>query len=614
MPKMDRPRPTDGLTRRDALRAAAGGAVLAATASPAAALAGRRRQGAGRRDVCVLGGGMAGLAAAHELAERGFRVAVYERKALGGKARSIPVPGTAADGRHPLPGEHGFRFFPGFYHHVPDSMRRTPFPGNADGVWNNLVEATAGLSLRTRGRPEFPGFGGLVYPSPPAPAPAAAAGAAGELHERVLALVAQQGPIPPHEAAFFANRLLVFLTSSEERRFGQWEHTAWWDFVRADAMSDDYKRIVGTAVTRLLVAAKETVASTRTIGTVAEAFLMTSQGRGNDGAPDRVLDAPTNEAWIDPWVAHLRGLGVTFRVGHTVEALDVRRGRVAAARVRDRAGDRRLAEGDWFVCAMPVERARRLLSPAVLRVDPALERMRDLNVDWMGGIQLFLRRPVELTHGHVVFIDSPWALTGLTQAQFWTGRFARRYGDGAAVDCLSIDVSDWDTPGILYGKPAKRCTAAEVKNEVWAQMKAHLEDTGQVVLPDDVLHSWFLDPAIAWDPARRRNRNDEPLLVNTVGSWDNRPTAGTAIPNLVLAGDYVQTDIDLATMEGANESARAAVNEILRRSGSRAEPARMFRLLDPPEFEAAKREDAVRYRAGLPNAFDQPAATPAPGA
>ncbi|SLJ81199.1 amine oxidase [Mycobacteroides abscessus subsp. abscessus] len=75
----------------------------------------------------MLGGGVAGLTAAHELAERGFEVTVYERRALGGKARSIPVPGTAAGGRPELPGEHGFRFFPGFYQHIPDTMRRIPF-------------------------------------------------------------------------------------------------------------------------------------------------------------------------------------------------------------------------------------------------------------------------------------------------------------------------------------------------------------------------------------------------------------------------------------------------------------------------------------------------------
>ena len=119
------------------------GATAAATRmTPALALT--------RKRVAVLGGGMAGLAAAHELAERGFEVTVYERKALGGKARSIPVPGSATGGRKALPGEHGFRFFPGFYHHVPDTMRRIPFACNPNGVGDNLVSAH-GRQVRARG-------------------------------------------------------------------------------------------------------------------------------------------------------------------------------------------------------------------------------------------------------------------------------------------------------------------------------------------------------------------------------------------------------------------------------------------------------------------------------
>ena len=55
------------------------------------------------RTVAVFGAGVAGLTAAHELAERGYQVTVYERKALGGKARSIPVPNSGAT---PLPAEH----------------------------------------------------------------------------------------------------------------------------------------------------------------------------------------------------------------------------------------------------------------------------------------------------------------------------------------------------------------------------------------------------------------------------------------------------------------------------------------------------------------------------
>jgi uncharacterized protein with NAD-binding domain and iron-sulfur cluster len=588
--------PLNEISRRQFLREA-GTTVAAASVLGAPGIASAKR-GRTSRTVAVLGGGMAGLAAAHELVERGFDVTVYERNALGGKARSIPVPGTAAGGRRPLPGEHGFRFFPGFYHHVPDTMRRIPFPGNARGVWDNLVAATEGRSPRTKGRPDGQIFGII-------PDPLEALTVDGLRRIVTEELVKQQG-VRPDEGAFFANRLMVFLTSSDERRYGQWEHTAWKDFVRADGKSEEYRKVISSGLTRTVVAAKENVASTRTIGNMAEAFLMNIMGRGNDGELDRVLNLPTNEAWIDPWVVHLRKLGVRFRVGQTVEALAVRNGRIGYARVRDRRGTRRHVEADWFVCALPAERARRLWSPRVLAVDASLEAMNELFVDWMVGIQFFLKRRIDLTHGHLAFIDSPWALTALTQAQFWPDRdFGRDYGDGSAVDCLSVDASDWDTPGILFGKPAKECTREQIAQEVWAQMQAHLNDGGKHELPGDVLHSWFLDPGIAWIKSRGRNRNDTPLLVNTVGTWDKRPQARTEVPNLFLAGDYVQTDVDLATMEGANESGRAAVNALLEAAGSKAERVRTYKLYDPPEYEAAKRVDAMRYRAGQPNALDE---------
>ena len=45
--------------------------------------------------VIVLGGGVGGMSAAHELAERGFEVTVYETRPIpGGKARSMSVPGS----------------------------------------------------------------------------------------------------------------------------------------------------------------------------------------------------------------------------------------------------------------------------------------------------------------------------------------------------------------------------------------------------------------------------------------------------------------------------------------------------------------------------------------
>src|SRR5436190_23306257 len=104
----------------------------------------------------IMGGGVAGMSAAHELIERGFEVQVFERKIRlpGGKARSVPVPDEDA-GEHynPLPGEHGFRFFPGFYKHVTDTMRRIPFPGNKNGILDNLVAAPRVMLARTGADP-----------------------------------------------------------------------------------------------------------------------------------------------------------------------------------------------------------------------------------------------------------------------------------------------------------------------------------------------------------------------------------------------------------------------------------------------------------------------------
>ncbi|MCP3753925.1 FAD-dependent oxidoreductase [Streptomyces sp. TBY4] len=579
------------LSATGSLAAPAGAATgpAAASAAPAAGQAARR--------VAVLGGGVAGLTAAHELAERGYAVTVYERRALGGKARSMDVPGSARGGRRPLPAEHGFRFIPGIYHNLPDTMRRIPFPGNANGVWDNLVAPPEMMFARAAGRED------LRAPIPwPDHAPAELT--PDELRRALTGILQTLVRLPLHETAYFVDRALVFLTSCDERRDGQWERTPWWEFTRAARMSSEYQRILAIGVTRNIVATKAEEASTRTVGTLGEAFVFNLLGRGADGPPDRILNLPTNEAWIDPWEAHLRSLGVEFRIGWTVREVRYGDGRVSGVLVEDPAGAARTITADHYVSALPVEHARRTWSPALRAADPMLGRCDLLRTDWMTGIQFYLTERAPLVHGHLNCIDSPWSLTAIQQAEHWPARdFPADYGDGAAVDCLSVDISEWDKPGILYGKTAKQCTREEVAREVWAQLKASLNDTGSTVLSDGKLHSWFLDPGVDGLGTPHPTNQDE-LLIHPTGTFHNRPSAGTRIPNFFLSGDYVSVDIDLATMEGANASARAAVNSLLERDGSPAARCTVQKLYRAPEVESLKRQDRWRYRLGLRNLFD----------
>ena len=538
----------------------------------------------------MFGAGVAGLTAAHELAERGFSVTVYERRALGGKARSTEVPGTGTGGRRALPGEHGFRIEFGFYQNLPDTLRRIPFGANRNGVFDNLVAAPL-ESLSRQGERDLVVPLGALDPRPYT---------AAQVQELLLGALLQLD-LPPAGAAYFVDRLTVYLSSCDARRIGQWQHVPWSSFIAAEYYGGDYQRILANVPTHFLQASKADGTSADFAGWVFESFVYTILGRGSTGPLDRVFNLPTNEAWIAPWIAELQRLGVDIRVGEAVEGLVLGDRLIASATVRGPDGVRPVV-ADYYVCALPVERARSLWTPAILAADPGLAGMARLSTDWMNGIQLYVRESTSIVRGHLICLDSPWAVSAISQAQFWARDFASSYGNGEAKGCVSAVISDWNTPGVLYGKPARQCTRSEIAAETWEQIKRHLNDSGHMVLTDDLLLSVHLDPGII-DTATGLD-NEDPLVLPKVGAWQDQPDVATRIDNLVLAGDYVRGEHQMANMEAANEGGRRAANAILERSRLVASPAAVYKRYRPPEWDALKRIDEVRYRAGLPNQFD----------
>jgi 15-cis-phytoene desaturase len=535
-----------------------------------------------RKRVAVLGGGVAGLSAAHELAERDFEVDVYERKpVLGGKARSMPVPGSSVDGRAELPGEHGFRFFPGFYRHVIDTMRRTPF-GPHGNVSENLSVATRILLARA-GRSE------IVWA-------ARKPMNLGDLRVFLIELLTPLG-VPTDEIVFFVSRMLVIATSCDERRLGKYEGLRWWDFIEAPRMSATYKAYLGQGLTRSLVAMRAEESSVRTVGVILLQLLLGLAGPGQ--VFDRLLNGPTNEVWIAPWTTYLEQRRVRFHPDVRVTRFELSGGTVHRVHAQQ-AGQAIEIEADWYVAAVPVEVMTSLIDDDLKGAAPSIAQLDQLRTRWMNGIQFYLKQDVPLAHGHAIYLDSPWALTSISQRQFWTRTDLARYGDGTVRGILSVDISEWEAPGVLYGKPAMRCTAEEIKNEVWAQLKQHLNDGGSVQIDDANLLTWFLDPDIEF-PNPTGATNLEPLLVNTAGSLRFRPEAQVELSNLFLASDYVRTYTDIACMEAANEAARRAVNCLLAAEGSSHTAAALWPLEEPQFLKPLQEIDRIRYRLGLPH-------------
>ncbi|HKU42395.1 MAG TPA: FAD-dependent oxidoreductase [Polyangiales bacterium] len=664
-----------------------------------------------RKKIVIVGGGIAGLTAAHELVERGYEVHLYERRShLGGKASSQRV------GPARLPGEHGFRFFPGWYRHLPDTMKRIPYRGSRDHyqhatVFDNLVSIDAGLLAWSR----------REQVRAPMHVPRSADQALDFLgFVRALS----QLDLAPGEVLFFLRKLGEYLAMPENERVRRLEAMSWWEYLDADNKSPAFRDLIA-ATTRSMIAARAEVASAYTIGRLAARTLFDALS-----SVDRVLNGPTQEVWIEPWVRHLTGLGVRFHLGreltaieisdtdHTVRALrfenvmaaDLRRisralDRLEACRhaqehrplepaiaeraskhaaeqeklelhalrdlarkidgnPRDRldaryaelAADLRnlvaanagpdaierargvlevlqdeiepheLVQAAHFVLALPVEQLAYYVnrSAALKQADPGLRSVIELaeHVEWMAGIQFYLKTPLDISEGHIVFMDSEWSLTAIEHTQFWRDTDT---GEHVAA-LLSVDISAWDVRGRFDKRPAFNCDADQIAAEVWEQLKAALNREGrQSQLRDDMLlngpklrsaareahGNYYLDDSIAerfervkqaayekarsvspdrsaarratsgdapyiWGP--RLNYNIEPLLVNRAGTRSLRPRASTRLPNLFLAGDYVLTETDLACMEGANEAARHAVNALLDRESSRESRCPVWRF------------------------------------
>ncbi len=666
--------------------------------------------------VLVLGGGVAGLSAAQELGQRGFEVTIWEASdAVGGRAKSRLVEN--------LPAEHGFHFFPAFYRHLRDTLARIPdqeavrAAGGNMGAWipgqpfapqsvTDELVASSRVVLARSGQTELPFNFDVQSWSDALGMARSFAG---------LGLSASEIGLAMAKLA----RVIADVSSGADSEL---EQITWWDFIEADSQSKAYQSYLGNVAVRWTVAMDPRKASARTIGRIATQFWMSmaaanATGATSNGAPAvpfaQVLSGPTSTTWLEPWSKYLKGrLNVQFALDHEVVRIDCDNRREVTG-VLANSPEGPVYKGlrtdfDYCICALPIPAFIHVIdrSRDLREAEPAVRKIVDLrrSMNWMVGLQFYLKKDVPVGRGGIMLRDAPWALTATSQLQFWTTKKWTRTGDGGIEDppfppcreqavkgILSVIIADWEARGHFQNLTAKACDEKQLFWEVWQELKAHLNnqvgagderedvlndedligyvcsikrelvasgalrelaereaqqlrDAGAEALDDLKYEDWLngaasftrafqrvqaeeaavggppteqsridleniqscldqevvdigalaalvegcrtlpqllsafvkcVDEGTQDDASRAFQRlreyvkeewrwvNPDPMFINTVDSAKNRPQAVTGLRNFFIAGDYVRTHTDLATMEAANESARRAVNGIL---------------------------------------------------
>jgi len=426
-----------------------------------------------------------------------------------------------------IPGEHGFRFFPIFYRHLFDTMRRTPMldaSGDSAGstAFDQLVPTPHALLAQDDGQgPKVIDLRQFNSIRP--------------LDDTLKILYDQIG-FTPRDLLGLQYFTLRYLLSGPGRRLQEAEPINLITYIGGDQPEKRFSKAALDFINRApraLAAMSAVESDARTQLDITVQLLAAHSKEGITA--DMTLNGPTSTAWLAHWKSYLKIQGVKFFVGE-VESLQVLNGRLipevsgpdglheprpedAYHPYQHPLGDSSDLGQHRFVLALPYQLASDLIWAAYHKVvvganppvfsgpfrqlldfdvlsgrrgldDPAApDPVRDpatgkppltYPLRTISGLQYFFPQEYRFGQGNVYFVDAPWALTSISQLAYWRER-VRPVGE--FLGQISVDVGDWYAPYPAgrgqpdvqaFGDTAWYSSCEEIAVNTWQQIKSGL--------------------------------------------------------------------------------------------------------------------------------------------
>ncbi len=460
------------------------------------------------RSVVVAGGGIAGLAAATVLAERGVRVTLVEREqTLGGRVRSWPT----ADGRTM---SRGFHAFFRQYYTLRALLRRT------DPTLSRLVPVPDyPLQLAGGHRDSF----ARIPRTPPL---------------GMMAFVARSPSFTLRDLMRVdVGRALDLLRVDFPATFAELDGVSASQVLDRLRFPAKARHLALEVFARSFFAHPDDFSGGELVGMFHSYFLGSAEGLlfdVPDGDYDRVLWAPLGR--------YLAGLGVEVRTGATVDAL--------------------AEDGDGVLVGVGAEELRADAVVLATEQGPLQQLVADSR--WLGDEpwrqRIAARRSAPPFAVWRLWLDRPCRPDA--PPFLGTSGFGGGLDNVTMVHTFEAEASGWArrTGGSVvelhaYAVGARGASPDEVtlRRELRAALSTlHPELDGAGVVAEE----WLL-------------RQDCPLVDTS--PWAERPEVGTPDRRVVLAGDGIRCDLPVALMERAAVTGTLAANALLAGWGRRGE-------------------------------------------
>jgi uncharacterized protein with NAD-binding domain and iron-sulfur cluster len=494
------------------------------------------------KSVVIFGAGIAGLSAAHELAQLGYNVSVYEAlDQPGGFFRSSRL------SQNNMPTEYSWHGMGPWYHNAFDLMQHIPFNEK------------------------------------------------GSIYDLALSRPLDFGIFPDTDKAqFYAG----FKSIPKMFRMNTWEFIKWSYLMLKTWTSNNrnkikYDKINAAQAWKPLLKDKAyktwrscfgpwigsdwSKVSLQTTGEFFKKQLTSKPPHPHKADQDGpawtqdagigwlLLKGPSSEYWFDPWVKYLKEKGVKFFWEKALTKLEFDGTHIISAF----CGEEKI-QGEIYILAI-----NPFITADILSETPALERQEELKLFKpliQGGphIQVSFRLAFSekikfpRVRTAVVVSDSEFNLTLFAEEQVWDkgvdlGQNIKSLWTGTS--CIS------SVPGRIYHKPVNTCTKEEFIEEVKAQIfscdalndliKEANNGRGLKEFPLIKIEVWG-----EWEFSSAGIKPLQPKWVNSTNTQAYLPAQKTPVSNLFLAGAHTQTQAQVWSIEGAVESGRRAAKAI----------------------------------------------------
>lgn len=503
--------------------------------------------------VVIIGAGIGGLTAAHFLVGKVKEIHIYEKNAAAGGLARTEAPAETAVSKECDTREISWRVYFHFYYHIFEIMKAVRSSDDKT-VYDHLVR------YRNVFTPEIDPLSFLSF---------------GQLFKIIKNLF------------------------SSDSRLDSYDRYPWRDFIGDD--NSEIPQWLG------MDRFKGSTTSVQRIG--IEQHL-----RKSKGVEDYVLDGPTSQVWIDPWVEDLKRRGVIFHFSQPATKISVVNGAVSNVVVTGAT----LVTADLYILGLPIE----VLASMVPDLVPDGYRLSAQSRQMQVGFQLHLDIPLSFGLDNdgkpfqsFLVRNSPWALIVESKTISWniadhSTNAAKPKENACPTTQWSITACQVDVPGILHKKGLALCNEQEMREEILAELydnknlvRRLKRENPKVKDVKTLLDSgkWSMSgkdfsTMSSFTVGPNGLKTTEPKFSNNVGTKSNRPPVKLG-PNVYLSTAYVKETIDVFSMEAAAIAGKSVAHSILGLEAPKL-PPRPY-----PVLEGFRKIDDVLFDIGMPDIF-----------